>query len=165
MTRVRCSVLCLLAALLLPAASARASAYTKVLASYQHTGSVPACTFSSAQLESALKGVDTYGAQYFADFTNAIQAALAQRASGQCVAGRHAGPIGLAGPAQGSRSVVPGSVTAATGADLPAPLVLLALFGVVLDLAWAVAWRHSWSEAGYRMGGTWADFRDWLRSA
>jgi len=33
-------------------------------------------------LSTALKGIDTYGAQYFADFTDAVQAALAERASG-----------------------------------------------------------------------------------
>jgi hypothetical protein len=23
--------------------------------------------------------------------------------------------------------------------------------------------RHSWSEAGFRVGGTWLEFTDWLR--
>jgi hypothetical protein len=32
------------------------------------------------------------------------------------------------------------------------------------DPGWARAWRHSWREAGYRTGGTWAEFRDWIRS-
>jgi NADH:ubiquinone oxidoreductase subunit 6 (subunit J) len=24
-------------------------------------------------------------------------------------------------------------------------------------------WWHAWREAGYRVGGVWAEFRDWLR--
>jgi Spy/CpxP family protein refolding chaperone len=32
------------------------------------------------------------------------------------------------------------------------------------DPAPAAAWRHAWQEAGYRAGGTWADFEDWFRS-
>ncbi len=32
------------------------------------------------------------------------------------------------------------------------------------DTGWSRAWRHSWREAGYRAGGTWAEFRDWIRS-
>jgi hypothetical protein len=28
----------------------------------------------------------------------------------------------------------------------------------------AVAWRHSFAEAAYRIGGRWADLADWWRS-
>src|SRR5947209_3881842 len=78
-----------LAALLLTAlpATAGASAYSEVLHVYETRGSVPACTFTGAQLAAALKGVDVYGQQYFSDFTNAVRAALSQRAAGACVSG------------------------------------------------------------------------------
>ncbi len=178
MLRIRLCALIAFATLLLPAALARASAYTKVLQTYEQTGTIPPCQYSSAQLSSALKGVDTYGAQYFADFTNAIQSALTGRAAGQCVAG---GPQRLA-PAtnQPAKSPsVPVSVTAATHADLPLPIALMALIGIVIVLsaaavgltrargwepAWAASWRHTWGEAGYRAGGIWSEFRDWLHS-
>src|SRR5579859_224869 len=63
---------------------AAADAYREVLSIYEAEGSIPPCQFSSPQLEAALRGEDAYGAQYFADFTDAIQSALAQRASGAC---------------------------------------------------------------------------------
>ena len=60
------------------------------------------------------------------------------------------------------------------------PLALLALAGLLgalalLALAYAllsrIAWvdarlagtRRAWREAGFRAGGTWGDFTDWLR--
>jgi hypothetical protein len=72
-------------AVMLPAGAARAaSQYQRVPQVYERAGSIPACEFSSPELESALKGVDSYGAQYFADFTQAIHDALSRRASGAC---------------------------------------------------------------------------------
>jgi hypothetical protein len=68
----------------LPASMAQANIYTQVLQVYETNATVPPCQFSSKQLESALKGVNTYGQQYFADFTAAVQTALDQRASGAC---------------------------------------------------------------------------------
>jgi len=60
----------------------------------------------------------------------------------------------------------------------PAPLVVglivLVVLGVLVGLAWAflrlTAWeptwlprlRHAIGEAGYRLGGAWAEFRDWF---
>jgi hypothetical protein len=161
-----------------PAASAT-SLYNRVLHVYQSSGgTIPPCTFSSTQLESVLKGADTYETQYFADFSNAINAALSQRASGAC--GRVAGSV----PVQtGSSSNAPplklGPVTAATGAPVPAPIVLLAVLGGLLllatgigvlaqargwDPAWATGWRHAWQEAGYRIAGRWAGLGDRWRS-
>jgi hypothetical protein len=32
------------------------------------------------------------------------------------------------------------------------------------DPAWAVSWRHAWAEAEFRVGATWHEFADWLRS-
>jgi hypothetical protein len=192
--RLRIALATALAALALPTlalpslalpASARAGAYSRVLGAYQQTGSIPPCAFSSAQLQSALKSVSTYGAQYFADFTNAIQNALAARAAGRC--STPAQPAGAAGasvsgatPRTGALTADTrlGPVTAATNASLPAPLLAMAAIAVVLaalvavaalartrgwDPAWAAASRHSWQEAGYRVSALWAEFRDWLR--
>lgn len=168
------------ALVLVPAGAARASIYTDVLHVYQQTGAIPPCRFSSAQLSASLRGIDTYGQQYFADFSNAVQTALAARASGVCspasfraalAARRAAGPV----PAP----AVPSSVTAPTDASLPAPIIALAAIALAVaavlatrwlalaygwDPRWAVRWRHAWGEAGYRVGGGWADFVDWLRS-
>jgi hypothetical protein len=178
MVRPRLYVLALSIVLLLPASAARASAYSNVLHTYEQNGSVPPCQFSSSQLSSALKGVDTYGAQYFADFTNAIQSALAARAAGQCGASG-AQPTKIP-PATHLPSPAPHSVKASTESDLPAPILLIAvlggaalLTGVAVGIATLRGWeprrlaasRHSFAEAGYRLSGSWAEFRDWLRSA
>jgi hypothetical protein len=156
-------------------AAAHASAYTDVLRVYQADGSVPPCRFSSVQLAAAMKGVDTYGQQYFADFTNAVLSALSARASGACSPGRHA--FSAAGAS--ARSALPPSVTSATDANLPAPILLMATLGVVIGSAlglralargfgWeparAAGWRHAWGEASYRLSGGWAELRDWWRS-
>jgi hypothetical protein len=172
------STVAVVALLVLGAAGARAGIYSQVLRAYEAHGSVPPCQFSGQQLENALKGVDTYGAQYFSDFTVAVQNALAARASGACSAAQGstvAAPV-RSGPAPPLR---PGAVAGATGASLPAPILLivglagvLALLGALAALAWwrgwspawAGGWRHAWSEAGYRTRGTWSEFADWLRS-
>jgi hypothetical protein len=178
--RARLAIATLVAATLLPVSAAEAGPYAQVLHAYQTTGTIPPCEFSSAQLATALKGVDTYGAQYFADFTNAIQGALTARASGAC-----SHPAAASSPSAARPTSVPTgsprvrSVTSPTAADLPAPMLLMAglalafaLIGTVAAVgrargwspAWAPRWRHAWSEAGYRVGGTWAEFVDWLRS-
>ena len=124
---------------------------------------IPPCQFSSSELSHALKGVDTYGAQYFADFTGAIQSALAARAGGQC------GPGGAQTttipPATHLPSPAAHSVKASTQSDLPAPILLIALLGAAALLTGAAvaivrlrgseprvlaASRHSFGEAGYR---------------
>jgi hypothetical protein len=84
----------LLIGLLLPAGVARASAYSSVLRVYETKGTIPPCQFSSRTLNSALANVDTYGAQYFADFTNAIQTALDNRAAGVCAPPAQVAPTG-----------------------------------------------------------------------
>jgi hypothetical protein len=169
-----------LAALAIPVSTAGASAYSQVLQRYERDGSIPPCAFSSAELASALSGVDTYGAQYFADFTDAITSALTARAGGACLV-----PHTAAAPAAGGGQTAPGrlrigSLTAATASGVPLPIVLMALIAaagaVALALAgllrwrggepaWLAGWRHAWGEAGYRAGGAWAGFVDWLRSA
>jgi hypothetical protein len=171
--------LTLLTVVALPASAAYASAYSKVLGVYEQKGTVPPCQFTGAQLSSALKGIDTYGAQYFQDFTNAIQAALAARAGGACKPTHTAVVLGPSA-GSGSASIPGGSVTRATGANLPAPIILMVVLAGALALvvaivqlarwrgrepAWAQGWRHSWRESGYRTSLTWAEFVDWLRSS
>jgi hypothetical protein len=170
-----------LAAAPLPAAASTRSAYSAVLRAYQTTGTVPACEFTSRQLSSALKGIDTYGAQYFSDFASAVQAALSARAAGSCERGAGAALARLAS-ARPSTSPPPpplGAVTTPTDANLPLPLLLMialggcGLAGVLLagvwrwrgwSPRWAIVWRHATGEAAYRTEGTWLDFTDWLRS-
>lgn len=166
-----------LIALELVPAAARASAYTDVVHAYQAEGSIPACRFSSSELAAALKGIDTYGQQYFADFTEAVQSALAQRASGACRPGLavHSRASGTSRPS----APLPASVTAATDAGVPAPILAMAAVGILLALVaglgafarsfgwdpqWAAAWRHAWAEASYRVGGGLEEFADWWRS-
>jgi hypothetical protein len=137
--------------LALPAGAAAADVYQQVLQTYERAGTIPACRFSAGQLQTALNGIDTYGAQYFADFTEAIQAAIAARAGGECSAApaRSALPAGpAAAPGTGapgapgapgaaaSNTVAPlPSVTAATSGGLPVALIVLAALAVGLTLA------------------------------
>jgi hypothetical protein len=171
----KCGAIILLLFALALAPAAGASPYSQVLQAYQSTGSVPACQFSSPQLAAALKGVDTYGQQYFADFSDAIQNALAARAAGACAAGGHHALTAGTAP----QVPLPASATSATNARLP--LVLLALAGLTVLLAvatlanalirgggwepgWAAAWHHAWGEVSYRMAGGLADLADrWRR--
>jgi hypothetical protein len=63
-------------------------------------------------------------------------------------------------------------------AGTPAPVIVLAILGVLLvlgglgygtarwfawDPAWARAGRHAIAEAGWRASATWAEFTDWVR--
>jgi hypothetical protein len=156
---------------------ARASEYTDVLHVYQTHGSIPACQFSSAELSAALGGIDTYGQQYFADFSNAIQNALTARAAGACIPG--ASPVVPAARAPSAPAALPSSVNSTTDAGVPAPIVAMAAIAVVVATAltvrgialaggwepgWTVRWRHAWGEAGYRVQSGWSDFVDWLRT-
>ena len=156
-------------------ATAQASAYTDVLHVYQATGSIPACKFSSPELAAALRGIDTYGQQYFADFTEAVQAALAERAAGACVPGA----VHLSTATGPSPIGLPPSATSATDANVPAPILALAVLSILLvasfgvgalargfgwEPRWAAAWRHAWAEASYRAGGGVDAFADWWRS-
>ncbi len=163
--------LCVAAA---PAAAAP-GILTQVQRTYTQDGRIPPCKFLSQQLESALKSIDTYGAQYFADFSSAVQTALQARAGGACAP---SAGVQLPSPSPASAPARPlrlGPVTAATDAGLPAPIVLmaalLALFaviGAIAAIAWwrgwdpasVRVWRHMWADAGYRARGTWLEVRD-----
>jgi len=158
---------------LAPAAAA-ASAYAQVLQTYQATGTVPPCRFSGPELAAALRGIDTYGQQYFADFGNAVQSALSQRAAGACSRGIR--PVVTAAVPQ---APLPASATSPTNANVPLPMLLLGGLALVVALAggagvlirsqgwdprWAAAWRHAWAETGYRMSGGLSDAADrWRR--
>jgi hypothetical protein len=160
-------------------ASASADSYTAVYNAYSQSGTLPACQFSTAELESALTEAPTYDVEYFGEFSDAIQAAISERASGDCTR-HHAGsalprPRGPLPPAPR----LPTSLTPGTGAGIPLPLLLaLILAGLAVlgggaaalargfgwDPQWAQSVRHSWGEAEYRVAGTWEEFRDWLRA-
>lgn len=147
---------------------AAGSAYSRVVQAYSATGTVPACRFSSAALEAALRETPTYDVEYFGDFTNAVRAALAARAAGVCTP-RHS--LGAAtanevlGPPPAAPSP-PSSATAPTGGSLPLPLLLAACLlglaclvaaavGIVRAAGWDPAWaqglRHAWREAEDRL--------------
>lgn len=172
---------CLLALLILaPAATAGTGDYGRVLRVYEQRGSIPPCRFSAAALSSALTGVDLYGEQYFADFTNAIHSALAARAAGACLAQPLSGTSAAGASGAATRLKLPSlGVTAPTQANLPAPLLVLAgltaaaiLAALAASLFWLQGsepalvpwWRHLWQEADYRASGVWSEFMDWLRS-
>jgi hypothetical protein len=147
-----------------------------MLNEYSTTGSVPACQFTSAQLNAVLKSIDLYQQAYGADFPNAIQAALTARASGLC--SKSQGRASLS--AGGGAPLRLGPVTAATDASPPAPILILAgVAGAIAlvmgtaalsrsrgwDPRWMAAARHSLGEAGYRLQGSRQDVRDRLRGA
>jgi hypothetical protein len=129
----------------LPASASATSAYQQVLHVYEREGSIPPCQFTAAQLQTALSGVDTYGAQYFADFTQAVQAALTSRAGGACSVSAARGPatrIQASGPVAPPPAV---ALTASTSAGVPWPLAVLgglAVAGSLLASALAVAQRR-----------------------
>jgi len=125
--------------LALPAGAAAADVYQQVLLTYERADTIPACRFTAGQLQTALNGIDTYGAQYFADFTDAIQAALAARAGGECSAAPARAAVPLTTALAPSDNVAPlPSVTAATSGGLPAALIVLAALAVGLTLAGAL---------------------------
>lgn len=161
-------------ALALPA-SASASAYSSVERVYATTGTVPPCQFSADELQAALKQTPPYDREYFGDFIDAVQAALGRRAAGSCGAALEPGARVIASGPLPPAPRPPGSLTAATGAALPFPLVagacllavacLLGAGGWLMssagsDPAWAESLRRSWREAEYRLGGGWEELRD-----
>lgn len=170
-------------ALLPSAATASGDSYQQVLQAYRSQGSVPACRFTSPQLQDALKSIDTYGAEYFSDFATAIQNALAQRASGACGGARQSlverfGSLSSRAAARSAKRLAP--LTAATSAGIPLALLLLALLagtgaagGLLAGLwrwsgwtpSWWLAWRHALAEAAQRTAMVWMDFTDWIRSS
>jgi hypothetical protein len=167
----------LLAAVALPSgAAARPNIYTRMFNQYSSSGVVDPCAFTVAQLNTVLKSIDLYQQAYSSDFPNAIESALADRASGGCSHGRPTGAAAAGGSTGGPIKL--GPLTAATNAPLPAPIVILAaLAGVFVLLAagaavirargwdppWGPAARQSVGEAGSRIEGALQDATDRLR--
>ncbi len=175
--RLLASSLLGLVAGLCPAPAEASSAYSQVLKVYERRGQIAPCLFTNQELQSALKGIDTYAAQYFQDFPSAIQAALAARNSGAC----------LSPSSRKASSVIRGRLppqrlrplTAPSTGAVPAPLLLLALLAVVVGglaiIAAAIWWlgleprglrwcRQLWAEVGLRARETWLDFGERRRS-
>jgi hypothetical protein len=158
---------------------ASADDYNAVAQAYDKAGTIKTCQFSNRQLEIALKQAPTYDVEYFGGLTAAIQSTMEEQAGGGC---HHSGRAVAIKPETSPLPRTPApprSVTAGTGAGIPLPLALalaLAILGVLVgsgvaltrltgwEPAWAELVRHSWGEAGYRVSGTWAEFRDWLRA-
>jgi hypothetical protein len=186
-----------LIAALAGASGARANAYNAVRAVYEARGLVPACWFASTELEAALREAGPDDAEYYGDLIQAIQGTLEAQGTGRCRNGEPvAGATGGTGAGGGSggggtgaggetggagappAATPPAGLTAATGAGVPLPLIVLfalaAAFGAVALVAatarargwrpgWAAAARHSWDEAEYRLAGAWADLADRVR--
>jgi hypothetical protein len=164
--RIRFIAAVALALSVAPSAAAATSVDAKILLAYEATGSIPACRFTTAQLSHALRNIDTFDAVYFSDFPDAIKSALDGRATGAC---SPAAPVAANGPA--AHAPIPQiPVTASTDGSIPGPMLLLALFGILgglgagaawllrrADAQWAVVARHALAEAGYRLGGAWAE--------
>jgi hypothetical protein len=130
-----------------PAPAAAADAYQQVLRVYEANGAIPPCRFSAPELQRALGGVDTYGAQYFADFTNAIQAALTARAAGTCGPAPARRRTRASSPSSEAVARLP-SVTAPTSAGVPVPLLVLAALAVTGALGGGVVMARAIRGAG-----------------
>lgn len=181
MSRSPLAALALFAVLALPAAAGAAtpvgqsSVYTRMFNQYSTSGAINTCQFTPAQLNSVLKSIDLYQQAYSSDFPNAIEGALARRASGYCAGLAPATP-GVALPRASTGGPLRlGPVTAATNAPLPAPILILAVLAgafaliggaalVIRARGWGPGWgpaaRHSIGEAGYRLEGAWQDAAD-----
>jgi hypothetical protein len=173
--RALAAAIAVAAVALAQAAPAPADVYLRVQDAYERYGEVPACMFTSGQLEATLSGVDTYGSQYFADFTDAVEAALASRASGACSAGVRPRPHVAVGPVGDGH--VPSSPTSPTAAGVPGPILLIGVIALLAALAgtalaalrwagveprWLAASNHLAAEAGYRLSARWDEVLDAL---
>jgi hypothetical protein len=178
----RGTVALILAGLLTLPATARASAYAQVQQVYSAsgTGQIPACQFSSSELTAALRQAPSYNFQYQSDFTDAVQAALAARADGDCAAAGSGarGSIGPGSHLTAGTAALPASVTAA-GSGALAPVLLVAFILVGALLLCLAGWigfsalgyepralqaaRHCLREVEYRIGAGWTDLTDRLR--
>jgi len=159
--RLRAAAFILLATALILCAppAAGADVYRQVLSTYEAQGTIPPCRFSSPQLEAALRGEDAYGAQYFADFTDAIQSALAQRASGACT------PSAPASATIPTGSAVPGVIVVLGGLALAGGLLaVLSRVAGSRILSWADTAHHAAAEAGFRAAGRLERLADALRA-
>ncbi len=89
-----------------------------------------------------------------------------------------AGGAGLPPPTSSSDAALERAAAARPANGAPVPLILLGVVAGLFALTALVLLvmkrlglaegrlapvRHSWREASWRLGGTWEDFRDWLR--
>jgi cobalamin biosynthesis Mg chelatase CobN len=101
-------------------------------------------------------------------------------AAATAAAGQAPQPAATAKPAPAvvDNAVLAAARTRSSDAGMPAPLVALAVIGVLMALAalvyalarwwaWEPRWlaraRHAGAEAGWRVSGSWAEFVDWVR--
>jgi hypothetical protein len=82
-----------------------------------------------------------------------------------------AAPVTSSAPAGASAPQLVDRPHEGTPAGLWVALALLVLSLLAALLAFALrdaerfaGWRHAWGEAAFRAGGTWGDFRDWVRA-
>jgi hypothetical protein len=146
---------------------------SRVRTVYEQDSTIPPCLFTSPELTTALNAVDAYGLEYFADYISAIQTALTLRAAGACSKNNAAGraAVGRTPPT----AALPASLTSPTRSGVPAPMLLLAIIGLVLAAAailltlgrrsessatWAGRWRHGTAEASYRARDVWDTITD-----
>jgi hypothetical protein len=159
------------AVVLVPAGAARAAGaeLSAVAGAYAAGGgTIPACEFTSAELNAALAEAGGDIQQYGSDLLGAIQRALSARASGACdqrsqspaastttsttvtpgappsapraavIAPPPAPPVS-AGTAIPATAIALGPLSAPTGAGIPAPIWTLAIAGLVLALGAGLA--------------------------
>ncbi len=122
MRRLRTTLVLVLTAGLLTPTAALAGAsedYVAVYKAYQAKGTVDGCAFSAAKLVSAKKGVPPDIDTYAPDFPDALDAALRQRASGDCEASAAAGK-GTATAPEGTAGA-PAAAGTPPGGPAPAP--------------------------------------------
>jgi hypothetical protein len=152
--------------LLAPAAALAGNAFNQVSQAYQSTGTVSACQFSAATLESALESAPSFDKEYAGDFTDAVQSAISAQAGGACRSGKSKLNGLTLGFTNYGNPGAPGAITSPTAAGLPLPLaILLALAAATLlvalatavarslgfDPPWAQAARHALRETEYRL--------------
>src|SRR5712664_4095466 len=124
--------------MLVAAGVARANAFQDVLASYASSGgTIPACQFSSTELNAAAAETPPDVAEYGTGFVDAVQQALTARAAGGCAPATTTGLLS-GSAARPAPPIALGHLTGATGAGVPAVLVILALVGGMLALAVAL---------------------------
>jgi len=177
----------LLAILLVPTASAGASAFTAVQQVFAQGQTIPPCEFSSSELNQAQSSVPADSQEYSPELIAAIDLARQERADGACSTKQRRGATTPAPSAVATPGPPPapplgrptplhlGSPTAATDSGLPAPIAILELLGVLVlasgaalgtvrllgrSPAWATRASHAWTEAGYRFSGIWSEFGD-----
>jgi hypothetical protein len=174
--RLIVSLTAVAAAALLLAAPARADFQT-LYDDYRADGVIDGCSYSSSELGSALSGIPADVREYDPGFTDALNAALEQAASGCGTAPQAATKKNLRSAADGSPGpIVPRPVafhTAGTGRGMPLVVAaLIALLAIALAGAALLGAAHyyGWdlrarlAPFGRAEQGAERRLSDWLRS-